>query len=96
MTRASIFLYVVALALLCAGLFVPFWPIAVVGVLLLSCTGRWIAAIGAGIVLDVLWGSPTGMLSLLHIPYTLLGLCGFLLRYWGSIYFLDRHIQERV
>ncbi len=74
----------------------PFWPLSVVGVVLAALSGRWIFAVIVGLMLDLAWGAPTGMYRYLFFPFTIVALAGFIVRYWGSRYFLDKNPQERI
>ncbi len=74
----------------------PLWPLSVVGVVLAALSGRWIFAVIVGLMLDLAWGAPTGMYRYLFFPFTIVALVGFIVRYWGSRYFLDKNPQERI
>ena len=69
-----------ALALVCVGLFVPYWPLALLGVLLLVLSGRWFLATLCALLLDVAYGQPIGIFHIVVLPFTLLVLCLLLLR----------------
>ncbi len=79
----------VSLLLVIAGFFVPLWPLSVLGLLLLALTGHYVVAVVIGLLLDIAFGAPTGVLHFLYVPFTLLSLGISLLRYIFSDYFRD-------
>ena len=81
MTRISRLIYALSFIIASAGLFVPLWPLCVAGIL--------IAAL-MGMLIDVAWGTPAGILHYLYFPFTLLALVAGLAHYVMSGYFLDR------
>ncbi len=96
MSQSSRWIYAVTFLLASAGFLVPFWPLSVAGVLIAALSGRWIFGVILGLLLDLAWGAPTGTLRYLFFPFTILALTGFLARYWGSAYFLDKNPQEKI
>ena len=96
MSHNSRFIYAVTFLLASAGFLVPLWPLSVAGVLLAALSGRWIFGVLTGLLLDLAWGAPTGTLYYFFFPFTIVALAGFIARYWGSYYFLDRNRQEKI
>jgi len=96
MTPASRWIYTVSFLLASAGFLVPFWPLSVLGVLLCSFSGRYVFSLMMALLLDLAWGAPTGTAAFLFFPFAALSLAAGLARYWGSRYFLDRNLQERL
>jgi hypothetical protein len=96
MTKTSRWIYATTFLLAAAGALLPFWPLCVAGILIAAFSGRWLFAVGMALLVDVAWGAPTGMLHFLYFPFTLLALLGAAVRVWGSRYFLDRNIQEKL
>ncbi len=88
MRTSTITINIVAWALVAAG-FVLMWPLSALGLLLLGITGRYAAAIAAGLLLDVAFGVPTGVLHTVYVPFTLLALTLSLLRYYFGGYFRE-------
>lgn len=62
------------------GLFISYWPLALCGVLALIFFGRWFAAMGCGLLLDVAYGPPVGIMHLLLLPFTFCALFLVLIR----------------
>lgn len=90
MSRSSQLLYALSSGIAAAGFLLPFWPLCVVGVLIAALSGRWIFAILTGLLLDLAWGAPQGLLHFVYVPFTLVGVGAALVRYFLSGYFLDR------
>jgi hypothetical protein len=84
----------VLLALWALGYVLPFWPLLALAVALLALSGRWVAALVAGLLLDVLWGVPLGWLQPVYLPFTVLAIAAALARAWGGQYFIDRAPRE--
>lgn len=96
MTPASRWIYAITFGLAAAGFMLPFWPLAVVGILISVFSGRWLFGIIVALLIDLAWGAPTGALHFLYFPFTLLAVAGAAARIWGSRYFLDRNRQEKI
>jgi hypothetical protein len=82
-------LIAVSLLLVASAFLLPLWPLGLLGLLLLAVTGRYVVAVIVGLLLDVTYGVPTGMLHVLYVPFTLLALLVSILRYTLSGYFRD-------
>jgi hypothetical protein len=70
-TQAGISQAMVAVALVFVGLALPQWPVCVLGLLLACLSGQVVVGMCIGLFLDILWGSPPGMLHALVLPWTL-------------------------
>lgn len=57
-----------------AGFLWPFWPLTIVGIAICALSGRWVFAIGIGVLLDVGYGAPVGHFHFLIMPFTLAAL----------------------
>ena len=96
MTQTSRWIYAISFLLAAAGVLLPFWPLAVVGILLAALSGRWLFAVIIALLVDLAWGTPTGGLRFLYFPFTLLALLAAAAHIWGAKYFLDKHPQEKL
>jgi hypothetical protein len=90
MTQTSRLIYALSFIIAGAGFLLPFWPLCIVGVLIAALSGRFIFAIFMGLLLDVAWGAPVGILHYIYFPFTILALVGALLQRLSGKYFLDR------
>jgi hypothetical protein len=77
-----------------AGFLVPFWPLAGLGVALAGATGRLALALCLGLVLDIAWGTPGGLLGAVAFPFTLLGLACFGLLKAGERYLFPQSTSK--
>lgn len=80
-------IFICSFLLAAGGFLLPFWPLSAAGILILSSTGRWLSAVLIGLLLDVAWGVPGGVLHFVYVPFTLLALLAVLVRlvlqrYW--------------
>lgn len=78
------------------GFVVGFWPISLVGVGISAFGGVPIAAILFGLLLDIAYGVPTGVLHYLYVPYTIAALGAIGLRIMSMRFLLERSAQERL
>ena len=69
----------VSCAMVAAGFLLGMWPLSIIGIVLAVLWGRWVSAILFGIVLDVAYGVPPGLLHVLYFPITVFTLVGVLL-----------------
>jgi hypothetical protein len=76
-------------ALALVGLFLPFWPFALFGVIVAALSGQWFAALLLGVLLDLIYGTPPGAWHFLHVPFTLLALLIVLLEHYSATYFIS-------
>lgn len=84
---ASIILAALAIA-------IPYWPLAVLAILVAALGGQWPLAICLGILFDLLYGRPpAGMLHTLAFPMTILALIAALAQRFVKKY-LRRERQE--
>lgn len=84
------------IALWAAGFLIPLWPLSVLGVVLVALLGRWFLALLLGLVLDLAWGAPPGMLHFLLFPMTLCAILAALVRLVASKYFISAGPPERL
>ena len=68
--------HVIALCVLIIllGMLWPLWELSLAGVLLAALTGEWFAALVLGLLLDLLFGAPTGFLRVVQFPFALAAL----------------------
>lgn len=90
MTLASRYIYALSFAIAAIGFLMPLWPLCVVGILIAALSGRYFFALLMGVLLDLGFGPPTGMLHYIVVPFTLLAAIAALVRFFGSAYFLDK------
>ncbi len=85
-----------ALLLLAASLILSFWPLALAGLILLSLAGSMVASVLAGLALDLLYGTPAGILSLAHFPFLIVVLVCFAFRTLALRYVREQETFDRV
>jgi hypothetical protein len=78
----------VSILLVTAGFFIPFWPLCVVGVLLLGATSHRILALMTGVLLDLAYGVPTGIFHIILFPFTILAIIAMLFPVLSKQYLL--------
>ena len=72
--------------LVAAGLLLPFWPLQVAAVVLAGLFGRGVFAVILGLLLDVMWGAPTGIFEMVGFPLTVLALLSIGSRFFSNPY----------
>ncbi len=72
-SKRSILTLVIALCAV-AGFAVPCWQLAILAVLAAAISGRYALAVCLGLLLDIAYGVPVGVLHALLFPFTLLAL----------------------
>ncbi len=90
MSRSTQLVYALSFVVAACGLFVPMWPLCVIGILIAALSGRWVFAILTGLLIDLAWGAPQGMFAVVYVPFALVGVAGSLAWYFFAGYFLDR------
>jgi len=60
--------------LVLAGFLIPFWSLAALAVVAAAFLGEIVMALILGLLLDLVYGAPTGTFSFLLFPFTLLAL----------------------
>jgi len=90
MSRSSQLIYALSFVIAASGFFLPFWPLCIAGILIAALSGRWIFAIFTGLLIDLAWGVPQGMLHYVYVPFMLVAIVAALVRYFFAGYFLDR------
>lgn len=88
-SAASRWIYAVSFVLAGAGFLVPYWPLALLGIMLSALSGRWIFGLFIAVLLDAAWGV-LPLFGFLYFPFTLAALVAALARYWGARSFFDR------
>jgi hypothetical protein len=96
MTPASRWIYAVTFILASSGFLVPFWPLALFGVALCALSGRYFFALFLGLLLDLAWGVPTGLLHYLYFPFAILALVCALARLWANRWLFNRQPQDTI
>lgn len=96
MTPESRWIYAVTFLLASAGFLVPFWPLSAIGILLCALSGRFVFAVFIALLIDIAQGAPTGLLSYVLFPHTVLALLAALARLYGARFFLDRNLPEKI
>lgn len=89
-------LYIIAFLFVTGGFLIPFWPLEVVGIATAAFTGSGFVAPALGLLLDLAYGSPTGMLHYLYFPFTLGGFLILIVRYVGIRFALERSWGNRL
>jgi hypothetical protein len=90
MNQSSRWIIAASFAVAAAGFLLPFWPLSMLGVLIAAGSGRYVAAIAIGLLLDVAYGAPIGHWRFLYVPFTLLAVITGALRYYLSSYFREK------
>jgi hypothetical protein len=88
--RIKYFLSILALLLITASFFVSIWPLAVAGLVLLLLLRFFILALLLGLCLDLIYGAPSGLPSVLALPFTFLTIAGA-----SGYLFLERFLIEK-
>ena len=92
--RQPYILFAVAFVIAAGGFLLQFWPLEVVGILLLSLSGHWIYGVIIAFLLDIAYGVPVGPLHMLLLPFTILALLSAVLQHYGKRYFFDSSAQD--
>jgi hypothetical protein len=87
---------VLSVMLVIAGFLVPLWELQVIGILLAGLSGRLIVAIGLGLLVDIAYGTPTGIFHFLYFPFTLLALLSYGLSRLGKSFLLDKSFSGKI
>jgi hypothetical protein len=84
--------FIIAFSVLCMAfsLAFSFWPLIPLGIALLIFYGHTALGISSGLLFDVLFGAPVGLLSFLHFPFLLFAVLCVGLRI-ASIRFIFPH-----
>lgn len=82
--------YALSFVVAAVGFMLPFWPLCALGILVAALAGRYAFAIVLALLIDLGFGMPTGSLSRLVVPFTLLAGAAAALRLLASSYFLDK------
>lgn len=76
------------------GFLLPFWPLSALGILIAALAGRFLFAIGVGLLLDIAYGTPVGTLQVLWFPFTLFAVISLILRLLAKRYLMGRGQPE--
>ncbi len=82
---------IVSVFLAVIGLVIGFWPLCLIALITFSLSGAWVLGIALGLFLDLLWGSPIGVFSVMVLPCTFLS-CALLL----GRHILMQHVRTSV
>ncbi len=82
--------FILAFLLASGGFVIPFWPLEVLGILAAAFGGLGVFAIGLGLLLDLAYGMPTGVLHYLFFPFTLLALFALVGKYFSLRVLFER------
>ncbi len=83
-------------ALAAFGFLIPLWPLSAIGVALAAGAGYWMFGVGVGLLLDVAWGTPPGILHILFFPFTIFAVLAALARVIALRYFFTKTPQEKI
>ena len=83
-------IFIAAFLLAAGGFLVPFWPLEILGILVGSWAGSGLIAVALGLLLDLAYGTPTGITHYLFFPFTLLATVALLARYIGARFLFER------
>jgi|GEM_PF-1577885 len=89
-------LLAVLFALAAGGFLLPLWPLSLLAIIVAAVWGRWVFAIIIGLLLDLAWGAPIGLVHYFYFPFTLAAVVASLGRLWIARYFLNRNSQDRL
>ncbi len=74
------------LACVAASFLFSWWPLAAIGIIFAVIVGRWPLAIILGLMLDIIYGAPLGMMHILVFPFTIFAILGALVRTFLASY----------
>ncbi len=83
-------IFIAAFLLAAGGFLVPFWPLELIGIGVATFGGSGVVAVGLGLLLDLAYGAPTGILHYLYFPFTLFAVVVLLGRYVGLRFLFER------
>lgn len=72
---------IIAVVLAFLGILLPFWGFVMIGILIAVVRGNWQLALCLSVCADLLYGTPTGILSHTLMPFTLLSVFILSLRF---------------
>ncbi len=81
---------IVAIVVAIIGLLVPFWGFGCIALAIVVVQGNWPLALILGMCFDILYGTPTGSLHIVAIPFTLATLVSLSIRF-----FLVKHMRDQ-
>lgn len=80
MHRFDLSVVLLAILLMLIGLLLSLWPLVPAGVALLVFEGHVALGVTSGLVADLIFGAPLGMLSYVHFPFLLFAVACVVLR----------------
>lgn len=83
-------LIAISFTAIAVGFLSGLWPLCIIGILLAALSGRWVTALLLGILLDVAYGVPTGILQVVRLPFTIFAALSVL----GYLFFAD-HLRKK-
>ena len=86
----------IAFLFVATGFLVPFWPLSVVGIVGAALLGHFVFALIVGAILDLAYGSPTGLLHYTFFPFTLLAGMSSVLYIAGKKFLVGKAPPEHV
>ena len=87
-------IYPLSFALAAAGFLLPFWPLCAAGILLCIFFRRYIFAVAVALLIDIAFGTPTGLAQYLFFPFTVLALAATAARILALRDFIDKNPVE--
>ncbi len=91
MKRTRNLIYALTFLLAATGFLLGFWPLAAAGVVCAALLGRPFFAIVVGLLLDLAYGQPIGILYYVFFPFTLLALLSIAAHFFGKRYLLQKN-----
>lgn len=90
MTQTTKWIIATSFLIAAAGFLWPFWPLTLLGIAICALSGRWVFAVGIGLLLDVGYGAPVGPFEALYVPFTLFALVCSAAYLFGGRYVFQR------
>jgi hypothetical protein len=85
-----------SILLVIVGFLLPLWELQVVGIILAGISGRYLVAFLLGLVVDIAYGPPTGVLHATFFPFTLLALLSIGIFQLGKNFVLDKTFPGKI
>ncbi len=88
--------YAACFLLTASGFLLSWWPLAIAGVIIAALLGSYIFALFVGLLLDLAYGAPLGLMHYLFFPCTLTAALSIAARVVGMRYLFQKAPQEHV